>query len=349
MFLLMPVVILAIPFWTMGLLMRYCSSHFTPSAASWESVIEFDSCLGWKPRSNLNAHCSFVAGTFHVKTDSQGWRGKGNIEQCHVLAIGDSVAFGFGVNDDDAFFSRINSGLRVKAVGAPGYNMVQEVLWLEKLAPQLRGKLVVWFICLGNDLYDNIIPNLYQYRMPFVRKAYGTDTWEVVTEHIKKERWPYNAEANRRLTEKWEATFSERYLGQRAYSACAYLLKRGRDACARVGAGLVVMTVPLMNQFDPQRWERTFLAFGGGERFDPDLPDRKIGEICAQLNVSFLSGRDYVRLADHIERDGHWNEFGHDRIARLLQSLHERHLSGGDPSLGKMASSVPLLPLQQTP
>ena len=347
--LLTPVVILAIPFWTMALLMRYCSSLFVPRAASWESVIEFDSCTGWKPRSNLNAHCSFVAGTFHVKTDSQGWRGVGDIPQCHVLALGDSVAFGFGVNDRDAFFSRVDSGVRVKAVGAPGYNMVQEVLWLEKLAPQLRGKLVVWFICLGNDLYDNIIPNLYQYRMPFVRKANGAGTWEIVTEHIKKARWPYNPEANPRLKEKWEATFTDRFLGQRAYSACAFLIEKGRDICIREGSGLVVMTVPLMNQFDRQRWERTFLPFGGADRFDPDLPDRQIGDICARLNVSFLSGRDYVQLADHIERDGHWNEFGHVRIARLLQSLHEQHVSGGVSTTRGICSSLAFTPVPHAP
>jgi hypothetical protein len=336
----LPIAIIAIPFWAMALMMRQCSRRWLPSATSWEGVIEFNQHAGWKPKPNLDAFCSFAAGTFHVKTDAHGWRGEGDIGQCDVLVLGDSVAFGFGVNDEDAFFSRVDSGAYVKAVGAPGYNMVQEVLWLEQLRSELKGKLVVWFICLGNDLYDNLIPNLYHYRMPFVRKQNTSERWEIVTGHVKKSPWPFNSENNTRLRDKWEATFTDRVLGQRAYSACEFLIHRGRDLCRENGADLVLMTVPIMNQLDQLHWKNAFLAFGGGQNFDPGLPDRKIGEICERLAVRFLAGRDYLEMRDHIEGDGHWNEIGHTRIAHLLLSLHKDHVLGRNSATARMQSTA---------
>ena len=322
-----PVVIIAVAFWGIAYIVRHSSRLFVSRFESWEGIIEFDPYVGWKPKPNLDAYCSFIAGTFRISTDSEGWRGEDDLTRCQIMVLGDSVAFGFGVNDKDAFFSLVDSGLRVKAIGAPGYNMVQELLWLDQLSPHLRGKLVVWFICLGNDLYDNLIPNLYQYRMPFIRQTREAGSWEVVTNHIKLAKWPFNPEHNSRIKEKWEATFTDGFFGQRAYSACEFLIQRGQEICSQAGAQLIVMTVPLMSQLDQKEWERAFLRYRDPKQFDPNLPDRKIGEICAKSNVAFLAGKDYLESRDHIPQDGHWNERGHRRIAKLLESLYRDHVS----------------------
>jgi hypothetical protein len=78
---------------------------------------------------------------------------------------------------------------RIKAIGANGYNMVQELLWMRRYAPQLAGKLVVWFVYHGNDLFDNLQPNVFQYRTPFVRERHDGRGWEVVTEHVRRSPW----------------------------------------------------------------------------------------------------------------------------------------------------------------
>jgi hypothetical protein len=285
-----PIIVIAFPFWAVALLVR-CCRLVVPPAESWEGIIEFNEHVGWKPKPNLDAYCSFAAGTFRVKTDPEGWPGAENLSQSHVLALGDSFAFGFGVDNENAFFSLADSGLRVKAIGAPGYNMVQELLLLEKFAPQLDGKLVVWFVFLGNDIYDNLLPNLYEYRMPFVRQANNTGSWEVVTSHVGTAKWPFNPENNLRIKEKWEATFTEKLLGRRAYAACEFLIERGKETCARAGAKLVVMTVPLMNQLSESEWKKLLGRFEHFEIFDRDLPDRKISRMCERLGVSFVSGK----------------------------------------------------------
>jgi hypothetical protein len=329
----MPLLLLSLPFWAVAVLTRWFCRFFEPQAAPWTEIVEFDSVLGWKPKANLDTYCSFPAGVFHVRTDARGWRGKAKFEDSNIVVIGDSFAFGFGVDDRYAFFSQTDSRLRIKAIGAPGYNMVQEVLWMDQLRPHLKGKLVVWLICVSNDLYDNVLPNLQQYRTPFVRETNGSGTWEIVTSHLNITRWPFSFEHNFRAEEKYTGVFGENFLSQRMYSACDFLLSRGRDLCHRAGAQLVVMTVPWPIQFNPREWQRIAQRFGDAQTLNPSLPDQKIGGMCSRLGLRLISGTEIFNHRDHIPREGHWNERGHRRLAELLLEIHQDHVHGNKASL----------------
>lgn len=48
----------------------------------------------------------------------------------------------------------------VKPVASPAYSMVHGVLLLRELAAWLPGKQVMWFVCCGNDLADNLRPDM---------------------------------------------------------------------------------------------------------------------------------------------------------------------------------------------
>lgn len=328
-----PIIVLGLPFWTVAFLTRTFCRLFEPQAAPWPQIVEFDPVVGWKPKANLDTYCSFAAGVFHVKTDAQGWRGRASIEESKVVVIGDSFAFGFGVDDKQAFFSLLDSQLHVKAIGSPGYNMVQELMWMEQLTPQLKDKLVVWFICLSNDLYDNLLPNQQNYRIPFVREVNGTSEWEIVTSHLSTTAWPFSFEHNFRGEEKYKGVFGSNFLSQRMYSACEFLVKSGRDTCTRAGARLVVMTVPWPIQFNRRDWERASRRYDDAHLFDSSQPDRKIGKICSKLGVRFMAGKDRFDIHDHIPREGHWNEKGHRRMAEVLLELYRDHHDGNKTSL----------------
>jgi len=129
----------------------------------------------------------------HLTTDGEGWRGRTELRESDIVVFGDSFAFGYGV-DDKKFFAGLNPDVRIKSIGVNGYNMVQSLFWMERLSVQLTGKLVVWFVYFGNDLYENLQPNLERYRMPFVRSFNGTGDWEIVTSHINATKWPFSSE-----------------------------------------------------------------------------------------------------------------------------------------------------------
>src|SRR3990172_7833003 len=148
----------AVPFVVVAILTRSLSRFLERRAVTWQELLEFAPTVGWRPKPNLNTYAR-ADKVFQLTTDTEGWRGQRSIGESEVIVFGDSFAFGYGV-DDKAFFANIKSKVRIKAIGANGYNMVQALQWMERLSSQLKGKLVVWFIFVGNDLYDNLQPNL---------------------------------------------------------------------------------------------------------------------------------------------------------------------------------------------
>ena len=290
-------------------------------------MVEFESAVGWKPKANLDVHSSFVAGVFHIKTDAQGWRGKTSVEESEVLIFGDSYVFGFAA-DEETLFTDLNRQIRMKGIGAPGYNMVQGLLWMKKLAPSMKGKLIVWFICVSNDLYDNLQFHMQKYPSPFVRKSSDSEEWEIVASHLKSVKWLYNEDRDheRMRRGRYIAAFGTTHLTKRAYMACEFLLKQGSDICNAAGGKLVVMTVPHMAQFNASEWEKTVSRFGDPKSFNHNLPDEKIGGICGKLAVPFVAGISYLQSQDYILEDGHWNAKGHKRIAEVLDELYSHHM-----------------------
>jgi hypothetical protein len=325
-----PIVVLALPFWVVGFLTRALAHHLQPSYVSWDRLMEFASVIGWKPKPNLDTHYLTVAkdGVFHIVTDAQGWPGTTSISESDIVVFGDSYAFGYGVNAE-ASFPECSGEVRIKAIGAPAYNMVQEVLLMDQLSTQLSGKLVVWFIFVGNDLHDNLTPNMYHYRMPFVREINGTGSWEIVTSHVSPVKWPYTSARFRDFT-LWDRLLADihspTFLAQRAYSACEFLVVKGNEICSRAGARLLVMTIPDPLTVSRRGLRRMFSRGADPTLFDPDLPDKRIGEICSQFRVPFVAGRNHLQAQHYKARDPHWNEKGHQKVAELLGTLYNDYV-----------------------
>jgi len=329
----LPIIVVALPFWIVALLTSSIARALEPRFVTWKEIIEYYPAIGWKPRPNLDTH-HLSDDVFRMTTDGEGWRGKSTVSESHIVVLGDSFAFGYGVDDKD-FFANVNPTFRIKAIGASGYNMVQEFLWLERLSPLLQGKLVVWLIYFGNDLYENLVPDMYGYRMPFVRQLDGTREWEIVTSHVGPAKWPFvdtldtvGVKYYQKLAELCGPTF----LSARAYPACAYLIQKGRDICKQVGAKLVVVSIPDITQLSQSGRKRLASLAPDPETFDPELPDRKVRETCTNLGVPFVALKDHLELSDYKESDCHWNQKGHRRVAELLTVLYRQHMFQESPT-----------------
>jgi len=319
-----PIIIAGLPLWLVSLLTRVIGRLLEPSAASWRRIIEFDAIVGWKPKPLLTAYClAEPAGdVFAIKTDAQGWRGRVSLAESDIVVFGDSFAFGYGV-DEERCFSEGTNELRVKAIGAPGYNMVQELLWMQQMSSQLRDKLVVWFIYIGNDLYDNLRPNELHYRRPFVRQVPSQSAWEIVTSHISLERWPYNPDRHIDEYQKMLGnTYSPTFISQRAYAACEFLIAEGKKICTRAGAQLIILTIPDLFELTQQGLERLSTYSPDPPSFDAELPNRNIRDACAKVGVPFVTAKTYLDVSDYSHGDRHWNEKGHRRIHQILSDLH---------------------------
>lgn len=335
--LLAPIALLALPLWLVAAATRGMRGLLTaarPRALPWQSLIAYEPIVGWKPRPHLDAHGE-ADGVFQLTTDADGWRGRTPLASCPVVAFGDSYVFGFGVDDRDHFAEQAGS-LKIKAIGANGYSMVAPLIWMQRLKVQLAGRTVVWMIYYGNDLYENLQPNLDHYRMPFVREAAASGQWEIVTSHVDPTPWSASGRRNyyRALAQLCMPTF----VAERAYGACTWLLAQGRDLCRDAGARLIVMGIPDPSQIEERRMAWLLPHVSDRATFDPRLPDRRLTAICAELGLPFVALADHLMPADYKDADVHWNSHGHRRVAELIARLHTE--SNRAPATDRRAESL---------
>lgn len=289
-----------------------------PRFVSWTDLMIFEPRLGWKPRPNLDArYLADHDDVFRIVTDADGWPGLRSVEESDIVAIGDSFAFGYGV-DPARSFAGIDPTSRVKAVGAPGYSMVHGVRLMERLGTRLAGKLVIWFVYLENDLQDNLVPEMRQYRAPFARRT-PAGGWEIADAHITSQRWTCSDLDRRRL---FPLMCVPGPVAERAYAACDYLLERAATVCAAVGARLAVLTIPHPMQLTAAGVAQLAASSGRPEATDADLPDRRLAAMCERLAIPFVAGKRHLSRADYKRREGiHWNERGHRRVAMIVREF----------------------------
>jgi hypothetical protein len=319
----LPIVALGLPVWLTALLVRALAGRLQPSVASWQDLVSYDPVLGWRARPDLEADVSDAYDdVFRVRTGPDGWHGRGTIEDSEVVVLGDSHAFGFGV-DADATFAAVSREPRIKALGAPGYNMVQELLLLRAVQARLGGRMVVWLVYTGNDIYDNLTPSQPAgQRAPFLCQVEGD--WEIVSRHLSPERW--TASSGRGRAGEYFSTLAAlhgpTHLAERAYGACAFLIEQAAEICERVGARLVVMTMPSPFVMEEGGLARLRAKARQPDALDPDRPDRELHASCAKVGIEFVTLRDHLRRSHFKATDDHLTEAGHRALAGVLRSLY---------------------------
>jgi hypothetical protein len=325
--LLLPVFVVAGGLMFVSAAVRSLARLLEPRYVPWADLMTYDSQLGWRPRPGLDVHYLANADdVYRLVTDAEGWPGADmSVADSDVVVIGDSFAFGYGV-DSGRSFATGNPGLAIKCVGAPAYSLVQGVLLMEQLASRLSGKLVVWFVCLENDLQDAVTPGVWRYRMPFVRRRSAQGDWEIVTEHVVPTVWQSPDWS-------WKRTLPylcvESPMSARVYEGCEYLVRRAAVACERAGAHLAILTIPDLSQLTDSGRVTLAAKSGTPEAFDADLPDRRFGEICQRHDVLLVRGKDHLSAADYKRWERlHWNERGHRKVSRLLTGLHDSFRRG---------------------
>ncbi len=158
------------------------------STASGVTLTRFDPILGWAPTPDTFMK---VQGKI-FSVNKAGLRSENvNPERPQILILGDSVAWGLGVSDEDTFafrFSKLvkNSGYQVSNLAVPSYGLDQTYLrFVENYESWPSIKAVVLVICSGNDLKDTATNVVSRKRKPLFRIRKG----ELSIEQIKISKW----------------------------------------------------------------------------------------------------------------------------------------------------------------
>jgi lysophospholipase L1-like esterase len=124
--------------------------------ASLALLHHYSEIYGWEPRPGA---VTFVDGQ-RTTINAQGLRGSvhplARTGRPRVVLLGDSVAFGYGVADDDTFAARLEErGYEVVNLAVPGYGTDQELLRFERVGAAYRPDVVLLHFCAHNDFADN--------------------------------------------------------------------------------------------------------------------------------------------------------------------------------------------------
>jgi len=265
------------------------------------AYVEHDAHLGWRYRPGTVERHANDEFDVEVRIHAQGFRGPewpaeiptAEGRPTRVLVLGDSFAFGWGVEYEESLPARL-AALRpdwdVRGAGVSGYGTDQECLLLERLDARLRPDCVVVVFC-ENDLLECADDEAYGKQKPrFVRaggelRLEGTPVphpWieraSLVWRALRKARWEREQAARRRDPNAEWALVCDLY-------------RRMRD---------VLRDRPLVLVSD-----QALLA-----RFAADEPGIE------HVDLARAFGPDSARL--HFPRDGHWNADGHARAAEAL-------------------------------
>lgn len=272
-----------------------------------------------------------------IRTNTAGFRDdEPSLRAPRLLVLGDSFAFGWGVEESEALPARLEAALGIPTLnlGVSGYGTVQELLLFRRMAARfpLAGATVL-LVTFFNDLEDNlrtgfeVTPWIESPGPPLALGLPGVgrlSPWmEAMTETAlpwpiaRRGHLPYLLarlveKASRRGRPPLRTTVPaprEPEESRRAIFAAA--LRALRDDVVRAGARLVALHVPSPALYDGN-------GTSGFERVGGAFADLAVP---AHDAAGWLTARDYWPL------DGHWNAQGHAAVAERLAPL----LSPGRP------------------
>jgi hypothetical protein len=131
----------------------------------------FSETLGWTPRSGVSA---LIDGK-RVTMNAHGGRGRDLVlpnphHRARVIVLGDSIAFGLGVSDEETFTHLLDvreNGIEVGNLAVQGYGPGQALLVLLSEGLRSDPDVVVLAFCLANDFAEAVLPvSLYDGRTP---------------------------------------------------------------------------------------------------------------------------------------------------------------------------------------
>jgi acetyltransferase AlgX (SGNH hydrolase-like protein) len=150
----------------LGLLVEASLRLFAPQVPPYTGLFRPDAAVGFRQVPFFRGRIRLDEHTVRVETNSLGFRDReytaATGDTFRILGLGDSFAFGVGVEDEETYLARIESALRERRVdvvnaGLVGAGPDTEARLLEAAGPGLQPDLLLLGFYVGNDLRDAML------------------------------------------------------------------------------------------------------------------------------------------------------------------------------------------------
>jgi hypothetical protein len=318
-----------------GLAVLHAGEFTDQESTSIDRLHRYSEVYGWEPRPG-----QYVEEGKRITINAAGYRGEAlpaepAPSRRRVVIVGDSVAFGLYVGDRETYASRLDAGsdaVEVANLAVQGYGPGQSLLRLERVGLPLRPDLVVYAMCLGNDVADAMLENFLfdpSHPVPYFRIEAGAlvlhdedlklgarrrlSLWlqdnsrlfraMAPTPQVSKQKT--EAEANEAWTTRRREALRDR---PKALELVSRIVAEMRDRSEAQGARFLVLLHP----------ERV----GGGraaERWERALRDRLDAAGVASLSLEEAYEAQGLRVESiTIDGIGHLSVRGHEITAGIL-------------------------------
>lgn len=288
--------------------------------------VRFDPELGYMTRPGLETRFANREFDTTVRTNSQGFRDdEGSLNDPDVLVLGDSFAFGWGVDQGESVADELErrTGLTVLNMGVAGYGTLQQFLLLRRFAHRhdLSGKVALFFLNAedvressrhplsaedryadwsGVDLRVRHLPGgAFESWLSRVRgrQCRGVYRMSVAADVVREvlHRWVDGSEALRsapREAEQW--TDFEETLG------------RLRAFADRNAVRVVFVYVP---------------SRGDVERSRTSSVQPRIRQAITARSFPLINSGDVLSGTDYFRLDDHWRATGHEQVAAEVEQV----------------------------
>ncbi len=303
--------------------------HYAPG------IFSADDELVWALVPGYRGHWHDYEASRPTSTNALGYRGPEETPErlgaaLRIAVVGDSVAFGRGVADGDAYPARLEAllaerGLDVAVfnLAVPGYDSLRERIWLERHVARIDPHVVVvgWY---RNDVTDMVPPGYEDHGIRILDGQIVTDidayqsyrrriSARSVVERsmllnfvgVRWSLWRKSLRLERRRTYS-----AENPSGPEAYVGTLAELRRIRALCRERGAAFVLVVHPALDELDGDDPPALAILEAGLADGDGEPPELVSAERAVRGEVP----ETFYQAGDR----SHPNALGHDRIARQL-------------------------------
>jgi len=234
--------------------------------------------------------------TTPVRINGQGLRaerdyGPPEAGRRRILAVGDSFTMGYSVVEERTWVRLLGPPWEVLNAGVPGYSTWQELAWLEEEGWAFRPEIVLLGFFLGNDITDNVRPELpVELRDGRLIAAGVRTAWLPLARHSDLYHLAWRARRGRPAGEDRAET---------GWQATAGLIDRLAHRCRERGVRLIVVIIP-----------------DRGE----EGRNRRMAALCVRAGVEAVDLTPALRGPGlYFPQDGHWTELGNARAAQVVE------------------------------
>lgn len=277
-------------------------------------LFEFDSLLGWKVLPNLNLERKAGNLLWQVITDSTGNRGKSSFDNkkpTKVVIIGDSFAFGEGVDVEKRFDSQWGENYSTVNLGVMGYGTDQQLLAGKKYFSTLKKDDIVVVLSYWNDIYDLVSTSNGGREKPY----YTLDTEKKLSLHYINK----NNVINKMRDESYLLNVISKVFAKQAINYSEETLFEGKDIYLAL---LRNHLPPLLNKgVKVIIVQVSFASFLPSKVYTALKTDFQADTLLNKYTTQIEIGLDQIPKECYIIDNGHWNQKGHKIMGDTLLKI----------------------------